>query len=106
MLKRFKLQAETQSNIHNPSNGFLSKREKIMSDSSPEKLTGQIRSQILTELKVRGDFEHLPLPLLFCSWFSPARLMITILCVGRRQEKGAWGNSVQGAGSPSSMQIT
>lgn len=45
-----------------------------MSDSSPEKLTGQIYSQILTELKERGDFEHLPLPLLFCSWCSPCQV--------------------------------
>lgn len=33
---RFKLQTETQSNIHNPSKGFLSRREKIMSDFSWE----------------------------------------------------------------------
>lgn len=45
-----------------------------MSDSSLEKLTEQICSQILTELKVRGDFEHLPLPLLFCSWCSPCQV--------------------------------
>lgn len=35
-----------------------------MSDSS-EKLTGQICPQIFTELKGRGDFECLPLRLLF-----------------------------------------
>ena len=38
-----------------------------MSDSSPEKLTGQICPQIFTELKVRGDFE-----LLYCSLCPPS----------------------------------
>lgn len=47
-----------------PGMGFLSRGEKIMSDSS-EKLTGQICPQIFTELKGRGDFERLPLRLLF-----------------------------------------
>jgi hypothetical protein len=65
--------------------GFLSRRKKIMLNSSPEKLTGQICPQIFTELKVRGDFERLPLHLLF-SMFS-ASLITIIFLVGRRRQK-------------------
>lgn len=61
-----------------------------MSDSSPEKLTGQICLQIFPELKARGDFEHL----LFGSQAFLAGLIITILLVGRRQEGRGPGEAV------------
>lgn len=56
-----------------------------MSDSSSEKLTGQICPQIFTELKVRGDFERLPLSLLFSCFL--ASLIITIFLVERRRQE-------------------